>query len=421
MSRRKHLIIGAGAAGLSALDEIRRLTPGGDGEVKVVTMEEHLPYLPASLPYLLSGRITEAELWRKDENDFKDLKTTLVTGKEVTQVFPGDRRVIYRDGSSENYDTLLIASGSEPAKPSIQGLDVVGARDFRTLADCRGLLRELAGKKDVAILGAGIVGMKMASALLQNGYRVSLVEREDHVLPLYFNEEAADYIRDIFIEHHVRFFTDHAVTAVKKEGGKIRIALSSGSSLEADVLINATGTRSRVSFLEGTGIRVNDGIGVDRRMRTGVDQIYAAGDVAEAQDFFTGQPKISAIIPSAVRQGRVAGANMAGGDAEYEGAIPSTALNFLGTRAFSIGLPMPPDSTGQILKEKDDRKRIFKKLVLHADRLVGAMFVNEPVDPGIILHLIRRRVDLSPYKEALFDRTKPLSDPWLSCLKFSQG
>ena len=112
---------------------------------------------------------------------------------------------------------------------------------------------------------------------------------------------------------------------------------------------------------------------------------------------------------------------MAGGSAEYEGAIPATALRFLGNRAFSVGLLAPPDHTGHVLKMKDDQRRRFKKLVFQGDKLVGAMFVNEAADPGVLLHLIRKRTDLSSYKEALFDRTESLPNPWLSGLKFSQG
>jgi len=417
MATRKHLIIGAGSAALSALKEIRRVT--SEDEVKLVTMDDCRPYSPATLPYLLSGRIKETDMWMRDKNYFKNLGSTLARGKEVTQVLAEKRRVIYRDGSSENYDTLLIASGSEPVKPPIKGLEEVGIHDFRTLADCRRLLRELEDKKNVAILGAGMVGMKIAAALLDSGCRVSIIEKEQSVLPLYFDEEAEAYIRNVFLDHEVRFFMGKEVTDAERKDGEIRVALSDGSFLDADILINATGVKSRVSFLEGTGVRISDGILVDRRMRTGVDHIYAAGDVAEAQDFFIGKPKMNAIIPCAVAQGRVAGANMAGQDAEYGGGIPMTAFNFSGNEAFSIGLTMPQDNTDQVLKQKDDQKRRFKKLVFNGDRLVGGMFLNEKIDPGIILYLIKERVDMTPHKESLFEGTKPLSDPWLSSLKFS--
>lgn len=115
MTIKKHLIIGAGSAALSALAEIRRVN--SEDEVKLITREEHPPYSPAALPYLLSGKITEAELWMKGENHFKNLRSSLVKGKEVAQVVPEQQKVVYSDGISENYDTLLIASGAEPTSP----------------------------------------------------------------------------------------------------------------------------------------------------------------------------------------------------------------------------------------------------------------------------------------------------------------
>ena len=417
MAKRKHIIIGCGPAALSALEKIRELTP--DDEVKLVTMDDYPPYSPASLLSLLSGRITEAELWMKDEGYFNNLKSTLMRGKEVTQVLPNKRKVIYCDGSSETYNTLLIASGSESIKPPIKGLEEVGVHSLRNLADCRHLLRQLKGKKNVAILGAGMVGMEIAAALLGKEYLVSIIEKEQGILSMYFNEEAEVYIRDIFSEHKARFFIGKEVTAVRRKGEKIGIILSDGSSLDADILINATGAKSRVSFLEGTGVKISHGILVDGRMRTSVDHIYAAGDVAEAQDFFTGKPKMNAIIHSAAIQGRVAGANMVGNDAEYEGGIPMIAFNFFANQAFSVGLTALQSRTGQVLKQNDDQQRSFRKLIFDGDRLVGGMFLNEKIDPGIILYLIKRRTDMAPYKDALFERTKPLSNPWLSSLKFS--
>jgi len=416
--RKKHLIIGAGPAALSALEAIRHVT--SQDEVKLVTLEDCLPYSPAALPYLLLGRLTEAQLWLRDEAYFRDQRCTLVRGKEVTRLLPGKKEVVYNDGVSDAYDTLLIASGAEPVKPAIEGLEEVGAQHLRTLTDCRRLLAELKTKNRVAILGAGLVGMKIATALLERGCEVSIIEKEQAVLPLYFSEEAEVYIRQTFVDHKAMLFMGKAVSCVKREGEEITIFLSDGGFLTADILINATGVKSRIPFLQGTGVRTAGGILVDKRMGTSIDQIYAAGDAAETPDFFTGEPKISAIIPSAVSQGRVAGANMAGVNAEYEGGIPMTAFDFMGNWAFSIGAPMLQQDPGQVLKQKDGQKKKFKKLVFDGDRLIGGMFLNEKVDPGIILHIIRERINLATHKEALFEGTKPLSDPWLSSLKFAR-
>ena len=417
MAAKKHLIIGVGPAALSALEVIRRLAPAD--EIKLVTMEDCLPYSPAGLPYVLAGKIAEAQLWRRNENFFQGLQSTLVTGKEVTRIVPDEQQVVYSDGAKERYDTLLIASGAAPIRPPIKGWEDVGVHDFRTLNDCRLLLGRLKDKSEVAILGAGIAGMHLAVALMGRGCRVYIIEQASQILPLCFAVDAAGLIGEVFSAHNARIMTGATVTALVGNGGRIEIVFDQGEPLQVDLLVNATGSQSRVAFLEGTGIAGRPGIPVNERMMTGISGMYAAGDVACARDFFTDQPRVSAIIASAVNQGRVAGANMAGDKAVYEGAIPLTAFHFFGHRAFAVGLSHPLAPAGKVWQQKNEQERRFKQLVFDGHRLVGGMFVNEQIDPGIILGLIKDRVDMAPHQEALFAGTKPLSDPWLSNLKFT--
>jgi len=417
MAHVKHLIIGSGRAALSALEQIRKFKP--DDEIKLVTMEDCLPYSPAALPYLLVGKIKENALWLRDAKYFKQMKATFVRGEEVVKVESEAKQVVYKNGGVESYDNLLIASGAEPVTPTIDGMDKVGVHTLRTLADCRALQEAIKDAKEVAILGAGLVGMKIAAALLEKGYQVHIIERENAVLPIYFEEEAGNYIRDIFSGYRGNILTGKSVAGVSRQRkGKIYIEFAGSGSITADVLINAVGVRSRMPAMDGTEIKLNQGILVDAEMRTGVSGIYAAGDVAEAACFFTGKSTVNAIIPSAVAQGSLAGANMSGQDEAYEGSIPMTAVDVFGNGAFSIGLINAPGKSVKVIKEKDNAKRKYKKLIFDGDRLVGAMFINEIIDPGIILHLIKKRVDMAIYKLALIDRVRPLSDPWLASLRF---
>ena len=194
---KKHLILGSGSAGLNALERIRSLTQ--EDEIKVVTREDHLPYSPTVLPYLLADRIQETDIWTKGEGYFQKMNVSLVQGKEAVQLLPEKKQVVYQDGTRDEYDTLLIACGSEPVKPSIKGLEEAGFLGVHTLDDCQEILRQLQqGNKDVAILGAGLIGMEVAIALCERGYKVKVIEKEKSVLPLYFDEETATYIEQIF-------------------------------------------------------------------------------------------------------------------------------------------------------------------------------------------------------------------------------
>lgn len=403
MASKKHLIIGCSSAALSALEKIRAIAP--EDEIKLVTKEEYPPYSPTSLPYLLSGRITEKELPLREEDYLETLKASLALGKEVTQVLTQKKEVVYGDGSTESYDDLLIASGAKALQPSIPGLDAVGSTVFRTLSDYHRLSRELEGKKDVTILGGGLVGFELAVALLEKGYRVNIVEMEDRILPMYFDKEAASIIQEIFAQEGAQIQIGTAAEEVGRNGERIEIRLSQGSPLSADVLITAVGVRANTDFLKGSGISIQDGVLVDRRMRTDVEDVYAAGDVAQAPNFFTGQPEVNPILPSAVVQGRIAGRNMAGQDAEYEGGISMNNFNFFGYTAFSVGQAMFPATDAKILKKVDPATRSFRKLVFDQGRLVGAMFLNEEADPGVLHYLIRKRMAVSPHEERLLDST----------------
>jgi len=410
MPKRKHLIIGSGSAGLSAAEEIRRINT--EDEIKVVTSEDYPPYSPTVLPYLLSGRTDEANLPMRKDNYFDTIGATFGRGKEVTRLLPKSKEVVYKDGEQETYDTLLIASGADSSCPPITGLVESGYLGFHTISDCQKLIKELQDKNNIAVMGAGLVGMEVAIGLVEKGCRVTIIEKEPRLLPLYFDQEAESLIRTVFLNQGVNLLTGKEVSKVSRRDGKVTISFSEGSPVNADLLVTCTGVAARTTLVEGSGIKVNRGILVDRKMETNIPDIYAAGDVAEAPDFFTGQYAMNQIIESAVDEGRVAGANMAGEAAEYEGWISSNIFNFFGNTAFSAGLSMPEGNGYQILTEKDQQKPQFKKLVYDGDRLVGGMFLNVDLDPGVMLYLMRKKVDVGDYKQLLSEQPREISR-WL--------
>jgi len=407
MAKRKHLIIGCGAAAFAAGQRLRGLSP--EDEVVMVTKENHLPYSLAALPYIISGRIREADLWLADEDYLQKMGCSLVKGKEVTEVNPERKQISYKDGGREGYDSLLIASGSQPVMLSIKGLEEAGFATFHTLDDCRRLKQQLTGKKDVAIYGGGLVATELAIALLEAGYGVRLIVRS-RILRRYFDQDAGEMIEDILASHGAQIYKGTQIEEVKKSRNRIEIALSSGKAVDADIIAIALGVRPSASFLEGSGVKMGDGVLVDHRMRTNLEDIYAAGDAAEAPDFLTGNPGLNPILPSAIDQGKVAGSNMAGEEADYEGWLPMNILSFFGHRAFSIGTR---DSDGyQILKASDAQKKQYKKLAYKDDRLVGASFVDVNLFPGVFQYLIRKKINLGQYAELLFQKPKEIST-WL--------
>lgn len=401
---RKHVIIGAGSAGISALETIGSLAP--QDQVTIITREEFLPYSPTALPYLLSGRIKKSDLAMRSEDFFAHLNAALVRGQEVVELNTGTKELVLSNGQQESYDTLLIATGSGPVTPPIKGIENTGYFSFHHLDDCERLLQALDGprKKEVMVLGAGLVGMEVAAALLEKGHRVKIVEKESQILPLYFDAGAEPSIRKTFFGHGAQIYTGESVVEVKKKGKRIEATLSGAGPLEADLLVCAVGVRSNTALAQKAGLKVNRGILVDERMKTSAPDVYAAGDVAEARSFFGGEPGMNLIIPSAVNQGEVAGTNMAGGQERYDGWISKNTFHFFDCAACSLGMAMDQAPGLEIMKEKDETAGTFKKMVFRNGTLVGAMFLNIEVDPGVLLYLIKEKVRVEKYRGALFEK-----------------
>ncbi len=399
-------MIGCGSAALSALKQMRKL--GSEDEVKLVTMENYAPYSPMSLPYLLSGKKKESEITLTEGNFFDNMKATLISGRRVDGIHPRDKSVVYDNGESEGYDTLLIATGSQSVRPPIKGLEGGNFLGFHTLDDYHEMMGQLRQESEVAVLGAGLVGMEVAAALSERGHKVTVLEKEKGVLPLSFDEPVGAYISQIYAEHNVDIFLDKEVTEIRNASKRREIVCAEGDVFQADLLVCCVGVASRISILDGSGVKANRGIVVDNRMSTNMDGIYAAGDVAEAPDFFAGKNGLSPILPSAVDQGKIAGSNMIGEKAFYDGWLSMNLYNFFGHLAVSIG-EFTSSNGDEVLAERDDDKREYGKIVCRENRLVGANFFNIDLDGGLLQYLIRNRIDIGSSKSQLLQQPKEVS------------
>ena len=401
MSKRKHLIIGCGGAALSALKQIRK--SGSDDEVKLVTMENYLPYSPMSLPYLISGTKKEEEIYITGNDFFDKMDAAFIRGKRVKRIEPDHNKVFYADGDSEAYDTLLIATGSDPKlQPVLVSADIPG---FHIMDDYAGL-KEIKDNSRVTILGVGFVGTELAVSLAEKEHTVHLIAPRDRILRPYFDAQLDDIIIDLFSEKGIPIELNWGeVAAIDRQNHSIEVAFQNGQKITTDVLIPATGVTPRISFLKESGLHINEGLLVDETMQTSKDNIFAAGDVAEAPGFFNGDSGLSLTWPSAVEQGRIAGSNMAGVEAAYDGWLSMNAFNFFGHYALSIG-EFAASEKDDVLIDKDRENRRFGKIVCRGNKLIGANFFNVDVDGGALQYLIRNRVDVGTHRQQLLSNPK---------------
>jgi NAD(P)H-nitrite reductase large subunit len=408
-SKKKHLIIGCGPAALSAVDAIRRVS--NEDEITVVSKQDSPPYSPAVLPYVLSRRADESALFARDEDYFRKMAVTFFRGREAVCILPVEKRVVCRSRDTEQYDTLLIASGAEPIPQPVHGSHEDNLLTFHTYGDYRRLRDRIKDGCDVTILGAGMVAVEVAIALAERGCAVRIIGR-GRPLRAYFDEEAGAYIRQTLIDGGIQIVTGKNITQVERSQEGLRIACADGEVFETGVVVSCLGVRPDLGLARASGISTGRGILVDGHMRTNVEGVYAAGDVTESPSFQNGVPGLCAILPEAIAQGKVAGANMAGKETDYEGWIPMNLLKFFGHSAFSIGAVMPEAGAGEVLENKNEETSRFERLVFRDGKLSGAMFVNFDIDPGVFQYLMRKQVSIAAHKQNLLEQPAEVSR-WL--------
>jgi len=404
----KHVIIGNGPAGVIAAETLRRADPAA--EVVLVGDENEPPYSRMAIPYLLTGNIAEAGTYlRKDVNHYACLGIRLVHAR-VERIDSAAREVVLANGERLAFDRLLIASGSHPVRPPIPGIDLPGVHPCWTLADARQIAARAKPGARVVQLGAGFIGCIILQALADCGVKLTVVEMGDRMVPRMMTATAGNLIRHWVEKKGVKVHVNTKVEAISAAGEAMKVKLSSGETLDADLLISAAGVRPNIAFLEGSGIKLNLGILVDAQMQTSVAGIYAAGDVTETRGFHSGLPELNAIQPNAADQARVAALNMlgqAGTPVATQGSLAINVLDTLGLISTSFGHWQGVASAegGEGVELVDATSFRYLSLQFQHDVLIGATSIGWTDHVGALRGLIQGRVRLGNWKARL------LADP----------
>jgi len=399
MQETQYLIVGASHAALSALQAIRM--QDAEGSITVVTRDDALPYSPTVLPYVVSGRLAPERVALKDGAWFEQNKVGFIRGAAVTAVDAAAKRAKLSSGEEIAYAKLLLATGAAPLLPPISGLKDVRFHVLRTLDDAVGLHAALPQTKQAVVLGAGLVGMHAAENLAKAGAQVTVVEMQPRVLAGYFDAEASAIIEAAFAAKGIKLMLGAKVSRCDTAGKAVRVTTDGGATLDADLLLVAAGVAPVTDYLAGSGVDIDRGILVDDSMRSSVDGIWAAGDVAQAKGFYDGKKTLNGILPEAVEQGRIAGMAMAGDPAAkpYQGGVPLNTYTFFGQQAVSVGSQEVDIIGGEVVRKEADAKH-YLKIVMQDNRLTGIFGINVPFDPGVMWEIILRRIDLSSVREA---------------------
>lgn len=377
-----HVIIGGGPAATNAVETIRQMGDAGD---RITLVSDEPAHSRMALPYWLCGNIPREHTHTGDEDYFNRLNVDARIGARATALDTQNNTVSLDNGDTLDYDNLLIATGSSPLDPPIPGTDLPGVQPMWSLAHTQLALDTADGMDQprVALVGAGFIGFIVLNAMFKRGWKLSVVEREGQVLPRMLDAASASFVESWLGSQNVDVHTGTTVTEIQAaDGGSKVVQLSDGSSIEADLVIIATGIRANVGLVDGSGIDVDQAILVNNRMQSSVPNVYAAGDVAQGPVLYSSQPEVHAIQPTAVDQGRVAGANMAGQDVTYPGSLLMNVVDVCGLQCASFG--NWNDESAEAITISNPIENIYRKLLWTGDQITGAIFTGRPNDMGML-------------------------------------
>jgi len=371
MLETKYLILGAGPASAWAVRGIRQEDP--EGGITIVGRE---PYRTYSLPLLskgfIQGRYPEDKIYLVKEDFYEKAAVNFLSGSQVVSLDTENKKVGLEDGSEIAYEKLLICTGASPLKFPVPGGDFSNIHYLRTLDDAKAIKEAAQSASKAVVIGGGFIGVELACALKEIGLEVELLMLEDYVWEFLTPEPVGDYLMDILRENGVSIHPGSKVAEFKGEGGKAASILTDeGAEFEADLFGVGIGVRPNIDFLAGTDIETERGILVNQYLETSVQDVYAAGDVAEYLDLALGARHMTGHIENAQFQGRTAGQNMAGASVQYV-RVTGYDTEVFGNMLMFIGAPHMGNE--HIVRGGDDKPT--GSFSLKDKRLVGALLIN---------------------------------------------
>jgi NAD(P)H-nitrite reductase large subunit len=418
----RHLIIGGGPAAINAVETIRDIDQGAS---QITLVSDEPAYARMVLPYWLAGRIPEQQVYTANDAYYDRLKVERQIGLRATRVDPKGKTVTLDDGQTLPFDNLLIATGASAVIPPIPGVNLPGVHPLWTLAHTEAVLEAAGGRArpEVVLVGAGFIGFIVLNAMYKRGWKLHVVEMAERVLPRMLDEESAGLVESWLQSRDVSLHLGTTVTGITEQNGRKRVALARGGSIDADLVIIATGIRPNIELVNRSGIAVDQGILVNDRMQTNFPAIYAGGDVAQGPDLHGDKPALHAIQPTAVDHGRIAGANMAGQVVHYPGSLLMNILDACGLQCASFG--RWNERNVETMKIVNPARPVCRKLLWTGDTITGAVFVGPANDlgmlndVGMVKGIMQTRTPLGAWKAFLHKNPFDVRRPYVA-LKVAQ-
>jgi nitrite reductase (NADH) large subunit len=381
----KVAVVGGGIAGVSAVESLRATCQ--DAEITLISKEPDLPYYRLNLTRYLAGEIEEDSLPIHPESWYEERNVRLALGSEVSSIGLEDMTLDLCGGEKHPFEKLVLTVGAHPFLPPLPGANREGVTSLRSLDHAKHILSfPLSGAKCVCI-GGGLLGLETAGALARRGAEVTMLEGHGWLLPRQLSQKAGEKLRQYVADAGIKLRTRARTAEVLGDERVQAVLLEDGDTLQANLVVIATGIRPNSYLARLAGLEVNQGVVVDNHLLSSHPSVLAAGDVAEHRGTVYG------IWGASQYQGSIAGMNAVGLDTEFGGIPRSNTLKVLGLDLFSIGRIEPEDASFEIIE--DDRNGGYFRFVFRDSRLVGSILLGDAALASAVKRVVEEKADFS--------------------------
>jgi nitrite reductase (NADH) large subunit len=391
-----YLIIGNGIAANTAAENIRKHDQ--NGAIIMLTREKYFFYYLPALPEYLAGEKQLQNITIHNEDWYKQNTITLHRETDITVIDPKKKTAIAQDGRTFTYDKLLLATGGYSFVPPIKGVPADGVFSLRTLDDANAIKERAQQAKKMVLIGGGLVGLEAGNGLRKLGIQVRVVEFFNRLLPRQMDTEGAALLQKQMEKMGFSFYLGAKTRDIVREGSGFAVNLEDGEKIAADMVLVSAGVRPEVTLAKSLGLEIDKGVKVDDTMKTGIDDIYAAGDLIEHRGRFYG------IWPASMEQGMAAGLSMAGKEVKYEGTVLANSLKVVGIDLVAAG-EIDAEGKCEAIVKKDAAGTMYRKVVLQDNKIIGSILFGNIAGSDAIQLAIKTKKDVSACKQGLADET----------------
>jgi NAD(P)H-nitrite reductase large subunit len=414
----KYIIIGAGAAGISAIEAIRSQDPIGD--ISLIYEETAGYYSRPGLAYYLTGEINENSLFPFKESDYTRLNIQLIKA-QAKQIKPLEHRLVLESGKLLTYDRLLIATGAKATAVKIPGIEFDGVVKLDNIDDARRILKLAHRRNTAVIVGGGITALELVEGFRARGLKVHYFLRGDRYWSNVLDETESHLVEHRLKEEGIQIhYQTELAEILGKKGRVCGVVTTDGRKLDCDIVGIAIGVQPRKWIAETSGIKTVRGISVNEYLATNYEGIYAAGDVAEVFDPTVGKSILDSLWAPARKQGYCAGLNMSGNKTAYYKGVPfnvtrlagltTTIIGAIGGRdqdADTIGIVRGDSEGWRVIPDAIAAQSSFTinrlRVLVGEKNIVGALLMGDQTLSRVLHTLIVQKVDISPIRQKMID------------------